>query len=53
MELGLGLDDTGDVELPDLDEIDVDEFLEKYKDLLDAEDVQVKDLWILLARGRS
>jgi hypothetical protein len=40
-------------ELPDPDELDVDDLVDEYIDLIGAEDVNVKRLWILVARERS
>jgi len=49
-KLGLRFDEA---ELPDLDEVEVDDLIDEYEALLDAEDAQKGKIWILVARGRS
>lgn len=49
-KLGLRFDEA---ELPDLDEVEVDDLIDEYEGLLDAEDAQKGKIWILVARGRS
>lgn len=42
-----------EAELPDLDEVEVDDLIDDYEALLDAEDAPKGKIWILVARGRS
>jgi len=49
-KLGLRFDEA---ELPNLDEVEVDDLIDEYEALLDAEDAPKGKIWILVARGRS
>lgn len=44
---------TEGAELPDTKEVEVDDLIDEYIDLIKAEDINAKRLWILVAKGRS